>query len=146
MCKAAEVGKIVVNKCLDKGLLINTQKLQKLLVLMQLECVKRSGKPLFKEDVVLWDCGVAIKEVDIAFSSAAMGFDSYQEEYISLLDKELESVEFVLENYGDKSAHEISKLNRLEELSCLGQRNEETGTRHITADVILEKYRTNDDR
>ena len=33
MCKASEIGKIIINKCLNKGVFINTQKLQKLLVL-----------------------------------------------------------------------------------------------------------------
>ena len=83
MCKAAEVGKIVINKCIDRKLFINTQKLQKLLVLMQVECIKRSNKVLFKEDIVVWNCGVAIKEVDIEFASEAIGFSSKQQEYIS---------------------------------------------------------------
>ena len=64
MCKAAEVGKIVVNKCIDLNLPIDVQKLQKLLVLMQVECIKLSSEPLFREDIVIWNCGVAIKEVD----------------------------------------------------------------------------------
>lgn len=49
MCKAAEVGKIVINKCLDAGFFIETQKLQKLLVLMQVECIKELGNLYLKK-------------------------------------------------------------------------------------------------
>ncbi len=140
MCKAAEVGKIVVNKCLDRRIFINTQKLQKLLVLMQLECVKRSNKVLFKEDIVIWNCGVAIKEVDMEFSSEATGFSTPQQEYISLLDKELESITYILDKYGDKTAFEISQLEIVQELAKLGKPISDTGVPHITAEIILEKY------
>lgn len=144
MCKAAEVGKIVVNKCLDSGIFINTQKLQKLLVLMQVECVKRSNKVLFKEDIVIWDCGVAIKEVDLEFSSEATGFSAHQQEYIALLDKELESVNFILSTYGSKSAYEISQLELIKELLSEGNPITDSGVPHISANMILEKYGKND--
>ena len=119
LCKASEVGKIVVNKCLERNIPINTQKLEKLLVLMQLECIERSGKLLFPEDIVVWRSGVAIEEVDKDFMQYATGFDvKPQPEYIALLDKELESVEYILDSYGDKDAFELNELPIIKELIC----------------------------
>lgn len=144
MCKAAEVGKIVINKCIDRNIFINTQKLQKLLVLMQVECIKRSNKALFKEDIVIWNCGVAIKEVDIEFASEATGFSSKQQEYISLLDKELESINHIISKYGDYNAYEINKLAEIQNLYELGETKLETGVIHIKANKLLEKYGKNE--
>ena len=51
MCMACEFGKIVINKCLERNIFINTQKLEKLLVLMQIEHKERVKKVLFPEAV-----------------------------------------------------------------------------------------------
>lgn len=110
MCKAAEVGKIVINKCIDANICIDTQKLQKLLVLMQVECIKRSGRPLFKEDIRKWDCGVAIKEVDEEFRGIGGDFTEKQQEYIVLLEQEEKSVNYILQQFGDKGAIELNEL------------------------------------
>ena len=144
MCKAAEVGKIVINKCIDQEIFINTQKLQKLLVLMQVECIKRSNKALFKEDIVIWSCGVAIKEVDVEFASEATGFFYKQQEYISLLDKELESIDYIIEEYGHCNAYEINQLKEIQDLYELGELRAESGVPHIKEQKLLEKYTNNE--
>lgn len=140
MCKACEVGKVVVNKCLSKRIFINTQKLQKLLTLMQIECVKRANKVLFKEDIVVWDCGVAIKEVDVEFRSEAIEFKEEQVEYITLLDKEEESVDFVISNYGNLSAFEANELPEIQELIKIGVPSNISGIIHIKSEEILRSY------
>ena len=140
MCKAAEVGKIVVNRCLDKGLFINTQKLQKLLVLMQVECIRRSQKPLFKEDVRIWDCGVAIKEVDTEFSSFGEKFDLKLEEFISLLEAEEDSVEYILEKHGHLDAFELNELEDNQKVIQLGVITEGTNTPHISYQILVGAF------
>lgn len=57
-----------------------------IVVVLQIECIKRSGKPLFKEDIRVWDCGVAIKEVDDIFSEYGEGFSERQDGFIILLE------------------------------------------------------------
>lgn len=141
MKKVYEVGKIVVNKCLDKGYFINTQKLQKLMVLMQLACVKKTGKCLFKEDIVIWTCGVAIKEVDAAFRQYSTGFTTKMEPFILLLDKENESVDEIIELYGAYSTPELKTLEEMRELCSLGVKAEEQQVEHITAQKLMEKYK-----
>lgn len=140
MCKAAEVGKIVVNKCLDRGLFINTQKLQKLLVLMQVECIRRSKKPLFKEDVRVWDCGVAITEVNTEFSSYGEEFTEKIEEFITLLEAEEESVNYVLEHYGHMDAYELNAQDDNTKVIELGVKTESSPALHISYQILMGAF------
>jgi len=116
MCMACEVGKIVVNKCLKRKIFINTQKLEKLLVLMQIEHMSRVKTALFPQDILVWDCGVAIEEVDQGFIQYAIEFKEEQIEYISLLDEQLKTVEHVLKIYGDMDVFDINKLPAIQTL------------------------------
>ena len=144
MCKAAEVGKIVVNRCLNRGLSIDVQKLQKLLVLMQVECIKRSGKPLFTEDIRIWDCGVAIKEVDEEFRNTGFAFINHQVEYINLLECEGKSVDSILEIYGDKDALELSALPTNQKICRLALATSDTKTPHINYKELVREFRPNE--
>lgn len=148
MCKAAEVGKIVINKCLDKGLPIDVQKLQKLLVLMQVECIKRSGKPLFVEDIRIWDCGVAIKEVDEEFRSVgvAFGADDRQVEFINLLIREKESVDTILDLYGNMNALELNALPMIQNILNLANPPGGPSISHIKYQKLVEKFRPNESK
>ena len=140
MCKASEVGKIVVNECLDKGLFVNTQKLQKLLVLMQIECIKESKHALFKEDIVIWDCGVAIKEVNNAFVDSAVEFTEKQASYMLLLEREASSLNAVLNKYGELEASEINELPLIVDLRKHFQNKTTEGEKipHIKVDKLME--------
>ena len=144
MCKAAEVGKIVVNKCLNKGIFINTQKLQKLLVLMQVECIKQSGKALFKEDIRIWDCGVAIKEVDESFSEYGEGFTERQDEYITLLEAEDESVDYIISQHGAKDAFELNSLPDNQKVIQLGSIPDGATVPHVNSQILTGAFYYND--
>lgn len=140
MCKAAEVGKIVVNKCLDAKIFINTQKLQKLLVLMQVECIKRSGKPLFKEDIRVWKCGVAIKEVDEEFRNYGEGFNHKQEEFISLLVAEEQSIDYIIAQHGKKDAFELNDLPDNQKIISLGVTSDESTVPHVSYQILVGAF------
>lgn len=144
MCKAAEVGKIVVNKCLDAKIFINTQKLQKLLVLMQVECIKRSGKPLFKEDIRVWNCGVAIKEVDDVFKEYGGGFTERQDGFIMLLEVEDESVNHIIKEYGNMDAFEINSLPCVQKVIQLGVIPDNATVPHIDSQILVGAFYYND--
>lgn len=45
--------KIVANKCLDRNIPLNTRKLEKFLILIQVENIKKYGKALFHENIIL---------------------------------------------------------------------------------------------
>ena len=116
MCMAGEVGKIVINECLKRKIFINTQKLEKLLVLMQIEHMSRVKTALFPQDILVWDCGVVIEEVDQGFIEYAIECKEEQIEYISLLDEQLKTIEHVLKVYGDMDAFDINKLPAIQSL------------------------------
>lgn len=140
MCKAAEVGKIVINKCIDMKLDINSQKLQKLLVLMQIECIKISGQPLFKEDIRVWTCGVAIKEVDEEFRWLGGDFVSRQEEYILLLEREEESVNKILNQYGNLDAIELNSLPEIQKVISLSIKTDDTAVPHVNYQILVGAF------
>ena len=140
MCKAAEVGKIVINKCVDAGLFIDAQKLQKLLVLMQVDCIKRSSKPLFKEDIRIWDCGVAIKEVDEEFRGVGGPFVKKQVEYINLLEQEEKSVNIILEQFGTMDAIELNLLPMNQKVISLAIKTTEFSSPHVSYQILIGAF------
>lgn len=140
MCKVCEVAKVVINKCLDCNYFINTQKLQKLLVLMQIESCCQNETPLFNEDVLIWTCGVAIKEVDDAFGEYSVSFEKKDRQivYISLLDKYEVVIDQILNVYGDKSVAEINKSDKIQYLI---NKYTELNRKHIFSSDILNDFK-----
>ncbi len=116
MCKACELGKVVVNRCLRKGYDIDTAKLQKLLVLMQGVHLARYNQELFPENVIMWPCGVAIKEVDVQFRSFSTGFKEELEIFIAVLDSENDVINYVIDKYGMKDVFELRQDPKLSAL------------------------------
>lgn len=113
MCKASEVSKVVINKCTSLGYDLTAPKLQKLLVVMQGMCLAKYEKELFKEDVLAWTCGVAIKEVNADFKNYDFKESQRLQAYIVLLDHEEEIIDEVLNEFGNKDAITISADYRL---------------------------------
>ena len=138
MCMAGEIGKIVVNKCLERNIFINTQKLQKLLVLMQIEHMKRVKTALFPQDILVWDCGVVIEEVDQEFIRYAIEFKEEQVEYISLLQEQEKTVEYVLKIYGDMDVFDINELPAIH--SLVSKSLLINGRRVIPSNIMLGFY------
>ena len=138
MCMAGEIGKIVVNKCLARNIFINTQKLQKLLVLMQIEHMKRVKTALFPQDILVWDCGVVIEEVDQGFIQYAIEFTEKQTEYISLLQEQEKTVEYVLKIYGDMDVFDINELPAIH--SLVSKSLLINGRRVIPSNIMLGFY------
>lgn len=116
MCKVCEIGKYVVNECLARNIFINTQKLEKLLVLMQIEHMTRVKKELFPENILVRKCGVVIKEVDEGFVNYALGVEKELEPFIALLEEQHDTLERVLNLYSDMDAYEINELPEVQNL------------------------------
>lgn len=116
MCKACELGKVVINRCREQNYNISISKLHKLLILMHGEYLAKYQKPLFPENVICWGCGVAIKEVEIEFLPYDFSSDEYLPEYIAVLNSEKEIINNVLEQFGNLDIFEIKADPRLMEL------------------------------
>lgn len=140
MCKAAEVGKIVINKCNKSNLAISSQKLQKLLVLMQVDCIQKCQKPLFKEDIKIWSCGVAIKEVDDEFKGLGGEEVPDQVEYINLLEQEEKSVNKILSLYGTMDAIELNSLPVIQKVISLAERPSDLSTPYVNYEMLKEAF------
>ncbi len=141
MCKASEIGKIIVNKCLQNGIEINTQKLQKLLVLVQVECIKDSEFPLFSEDIRIWDCGVAIKEVDEDFRQFGTQFTTEFNENIVLLDSEMQYIDNIINTYGSLTASQLNALPINQKVISMGIKHENETDAHVTAERMTEEFK-----
>ena len=139
-CKASEIGKIIVNKCLNSGIKINTIKLEKLLVLMYGKLLSEYDKKLFNEIVVCTDDGVKIKEVDQDFIPYAVEFTNKFAEYICLLEIEENVIDDVLKQYGKLSSPELNELYLLKTLKKICEKNI---TNVISASLIKEVFSYN---
>ena len=138
-CMAVEVGIIVVNKCLKRNIFINTQKLEKLLVLMQIMHMSRTKKKLFHEDICVWRSGVAIREVDVAFREYALECSEKQPYGLILLTEEQEkTINYVLSEFGSMDAYDINELPIIQEL--ISKIVFVDDRRVITANIMLGFY------
>ena len=114
-CMATEVGKIVANKCLDRNISLNTLKLEKLLILMQVEYIRKTEKAFFQENIIVSNQhNTRIKEVEEDFLPYAVGMDMISSdtrfcEYINLLMKQEEVVESIINKYGNLDAFDLEK-------------------------------------
>ena len=118
MCKAIELGRIVINNCLEHNYLLNTSKLQKLLYFMQKEFVRTNGvnPPLFEEAILATDCGPSIQEIRDYYFKYHMEFTQNDKQpiYIPLLDKEKVVVNRIIEMYGNETPLDMIRISKEE--------------------------------
>ena len=116
MCKAIELGKVVVDVCLDREIMLNTSKLQKLLFYMQKTSLKQNEQICFEENIIALECGPAIDAIRQYFCSYNIGFtlNDKQNAQLVLLDDEKAILEDVLILYGKMSPMELIELSRQE--------------------------------
>jgi len=139
-CMASEIGKHVVNKCLDKGIHINTQKLQKLLCLIQVDCIRHKKKIVFKEPIHIWDCGVVIEEVDEDFRSNLVEFKEKENPYILLLEREEESIDRIIRMYGELNSFELNELPDIQKIIRLAIRSASSKYPYVTYPILIGAF------
>ena len=110
LCEASEKGAIVVNKCLNRRFEINTIKLEQLLILMHGRMLSLYNKPFFSQEVVARTHALMIDKVDNDFRIYIMGFEEKLKEFICLLEKEEEVMNYIIEKYGDLDFFELKEL------------------------------------
>lgn len=114
MCKALLISEVIVNECLTKNYPLNTSKLQKILYFMQKEHLKKYNAPLFDEDVVAWECGPAMPEINEYFVAGRLGFEHEIEQSIILQDSHQEILDAVLDKYGVMLPSEVAEESKKE--------------------------------
>lgn len=63
MCKAIEIAKYIVSKCVDDGYPISNLQLQKILFFIQKYYLQKYNSPLFSDSIEAWRFGSVIPEV-----------------------------------------------------------------------------------
>ena len=116
LCQASEKGKIIINKCINKDLFINTLKMEKLLILVHGNMLAQYNKPFFNENVVTYGRGLIIEEVDRDFLEGAVFFNKRYTEYVTLLDKEEEMVDRIIKLYGSLRVYDLNQLSFLKKI------------------------------
>ncbi len=114
MCKALLISEVIINECIDKKYPLNTSKLQKILYFMQKEHLKKYNIPVFDEDVVAWECGPAISEINDFFVVGRLGFETKVEQSIVLKDSHQDVMDIVLNKYGTISPSDMAELSKNE--------------------------------
>ena len=98
MCKSVELGKHIVKLCIKDNYDISPSKIQKLLYYMQSLYLYKYNKKLFDENIIAWNCGPAIKEVNTYFTKFLS--ENHDDEIIAnlfLLDEEMDVFKYVYE-------------------------------------------------
>ena len=138
-CMSTELGKIVANKCLDKNIPLNTLKLEKLLILMQVEYIRKTNKPLFQETILVSNNNTRIKEVEEDFLPYVVSMDMIDDKtrfggYILLLTKQEEVVESIINRFGNLDAFELEKKS---DIQLMHKISEELNTQCIQPPLIF---------
>lgn len=131
-CEASEVGKRVVNECLQRGYKIDIMKLEKLLILIQGEYLSLYDKPMFNQEVYCYKepVGVAIREVDCDFRKCALVLDQPVKEYRAFVENEERVIDDILNKYGTWDLFALNECAFIQKLFCLS-----------TPDNIIPKQR-----
>lgn len=114
-CLASEYAKLVINRCIDKGISLSNIKLQKLLIIMQGVMYACYNEPLFKQNITGASYGLALKEVNKDFL-ADFEFKEKYFTYIVPLDKEKKVIDEVLNIYGKLDVFELNNLPVMQQL------------------------------
>lgn len=139
-CMASEIGKIVSNKCLKNNISLNTLKLEKLLILMQIEYIRKTRKLFFQESIIVSNQNdTRIKEVEDDFLEYAIDMSMISNnvrfcEYINLLMKQEEVVELVIKKYGNL---DIFELEQTPDIQLIHKVSEELNTKNIQPSLIF---------
>lgn len=108
---AVLIGEIIVNKCLDRNLEINTSKLMKLLYYMQKLHLQKYGETMFSDEIVATINGPYVDSVATYFIEGRLGFKTKCQKRIVLFDSHEDVVNTVLEKYGNISPIDLMKLS-----------------------------------
>lgn len=108
---AVIIGEVIVNKCLNKKLIINTSKLMKLMYFMQKLHLQKYGDIMYSEEIIATINGPCIQEINNFFLLGRMGFDEKIEQKIVLLDSHDDVANTILETYGKFNPSELMNLS-----------------------------------
>lgn len=113
---AVLIAKEVVNECINRGIKINTSKLNKLLYFMQRLHLEKYNKPMFTNTIIATHNGPSITDLWDFFPEGILGFEKKYEKEITLLMSHDDVAEEILELYGDYSPNELLEISKEDEV------------------------------
>lgn len=122
---------------------MTTMKLQKLVYYCQAWSLVWDEEPLFKENIEAWSNGPVVRELfnyhrgQFMISSILIGNPDI------LNERQLETINAVLDYYGNKSSQWLSDLTHMENpwrMARMGMNEKERGNRIIGLDYLAEYY------
>ena len=113
------ISEVIINKCIDRKISLNTSKLIKLLYLMNLEHIKRYNSELLDSKISFTENGPMIEDVYNHFKFGSLGFDSKVEQNIQLKDTHETVANKILDIYGNYKPHELALITKKEPLSLI---------------------------
>ncbi len=128
---------------LDKKGAMSTMKLQKLVYYSQAWSLVWDEKPLFKEDIEAWANGPVVRDL-FNYHRGQFKISSVLTGNSDLLNKEQkETIDAVLEFYGNKSSQWLSDLTHMEDpwkITRSGIPEFQRGNRVISLETLAEYY------
>lgn len=109
---AVLIGEVIVNKCLVKGITINTSKLMKLLYFMQRKHLQKYDEIMFSDEIIATEDGPRIESVANYFMGSRLGFSTRVEQHIVLMDSHEEIANEVLDIYGKYTPNQLLELSK----------------------------------
>lgn len=140
MCKSVEIGKHILNFCIKDGYDVTPSKIQKLLYYMQAVFYTKYEENMFDEQIVAWECGPAIKEVNSYFTKYL--FDNKGKSITAnlfLSDKEKEVFKTVYDEKGYLTTGHLIEMTQSEDPWIAVYDNGNGQNNPITND-LLKKY------
>ena len=116
LCIASEKGKYIIDKYIDQNIYINPIILQRLLIIVHGNMLKKYNKPFFSQKVIARKYGLSINEVDDDFIIYSDGFKDKLIKLIPLLDIEKKIIDDVFNKYKKLSSMELNDLKELKTL------------------------------
>ncbi|MBF0097354.1 MAG: DUF4065 domain-containing protein [Magnetococcales bacterium] len=134
----------VAEYILEKKGPMTAMKLQKLVYYSQAWHATWEEKPLFDSRIEAWANGPVVPDLYSRHRGAFLvGTGNFRGNSDALTQNEKESIDRVIEYYGDKNPQWLSDLTHLEDpwiLARKGLDEREAGSREITLDTMLEYY------
>lgn len=112
-----ELAKYIVSRMAQKGQKISHLKLQKLLYYVQSWHLVYSDEPLFNDEFEAWLHGPVVRKVWNYYKNFSIMLDTlpYEDVIINLTEDQMEIIDDVLDEYGDKSGYYLECLTHAEE-------------------------------
>ncbi|WP_373845414.1 Panacea domain-containing protein [Clostridium sp.] len=115
MCRAIDIAKYIINRCIDIGRPISNLQLQKILYYVQGEFMKKNdGETLFQDNIEAWQYGPVVRDVYYAFNNYSSSNIITRQDRIELDECVKDIINPVIDSKSKLSAWDLVKETHLQ--------------------------------